>query len=472
MNEHSLFSAAQRAFLPLACAAALIASGCSSGPSHVSKTAAQNAGNFTTTVFLGDSLTAGYQNGSLLDTQQPNGYANVIAKQANFSLTLPLIAPPGAPNVMELVSPWPVPTTTTATGTTIGRDDFMVQATDLGVPGAFVNDVLNTLPPLLTATNLTPEQQITQLVIGFPGILDAPDLVKTQLGWAEALNPTTIFVWIGNNDALVADETGTPASMTPLATFTTEFTQLMTDLSKQTNANLVVANIPDVTLVPYLTPALTVLEEACMDAYGSVTPTCIAGMSQLLGIQPASSTYAGDLVNPTGLAEVPLILQGKQAPPITDSGFLSAAEVVEVQNMVLAYNQVIQQQVSAVGATLVDIHSVFENAATKGVTVNGYTATFGYLGGLFSLDGVHPTNTGYAVLANAFIDAMNTNIKTNIQDANLATIASTDPLWTPNLIAKYGPPPAIKRHISAAAGQAVSWMFQRHNGPVAVSSGQ
>src|SRR5215470_5309421 len=33
-------------------------------------------------VVVGDSLSAGYQNGSLLDSQQVNGYANLIASQA------------------------------------------------------------------------------------------------------------------------------------------------------------------------------------------------------------------------------------------------------------------------------------------------------------------------------------------------------------------------------------------------------
>jgi lysophospholipase L1-like esterase len=457
MNGDSLLNLAQRGFLLLACATALLASGCSSS----SKTASQNAGNFSTTVFIGDSLTAGYQNGSLLDTQQPHGYANLIAQQAKFPLTLPLIAPPGAPNVMTLVSLGPPPVTGIMDPgqSTIGRDDYMVQATDLAVPGALVNDVLNTVP---VAIPTTAEQQITQLVIGFPGLSD--NIARTQLGWAVALNPTTIIVWIGNNDALVADETGMPASMTPLATFTTEFTQLMSNLSKQTHANLIVSNLPDVTLVPYLTPALQVLEEACLGAYGSVTPACIASMSQLLGIQPAGTTYAGDLVNPTGLAEVSLILTGKQAPPITDSGFLSAAEVVTVQQMVLSYNQVIQQQATAVGATLVDFHTVFAQTAASGVTANGYTGNFSYLGGMFGLDGVHPSNTGYGVVANAFIDAMNASLHTTIPDVNLSTIAAQDPLWPPNLAKSLGVKSIARQHISTQAGQSVAWMFPKRAG--------
>lgn len=445
MKEQSLLSATRSGSLLLACAMTLGVSGCGSS----SMTAPQNAGNFNTTVFIGDSLTAGYQNGSLLDTQQTNGYANLIAQQAKFVLALPLIASPGAPNVMTLVSPGPPPVTGILDPgqTTTGRDDYTLQATDLGVPGALVNDVMNTPPVLLPATA---EQEITELVLGFPGITN--NVENTQFQWAVALNPTTIFVWIGNNDALVADETGMPSSMTPLATFTTEFTQLMTSLSKQTNANLVVSNIPDVTLVAYLTPAAEVLAEASAE-----TGMPAAALSQILGIQPASSTYAGDLVNPTGLAEVPLILTGKQAPPITDSGFLSAAEVVQVQQMVLSYNEVIQQQASAAGATLVDFHTVFAQTAASGLTINGYTGNFSYLGGMFGLDGVHPTNTGYGVVANAFIDAMNANLKTSIPDVDLAAIAAKDPLWPVNIAAHYGARPG--QHISAQAGQSLAWMF-------------
>ena len=450
VKEQSLLSATRSGFLLLACGLTLVISGCGSS----SMTATQNAGNFKTTVFIGDSLTAGYQNGSLLDTQQPNGYANLIAQQAKFVLALPLIAPPGAPNVMTLVSPGPPPVTGILDPgqTTTGRDDYSLQATDLGVPGALVNDVMNTAPVLLPST---PEQVITELVLGFPGLTNG--VAQTQFQSAVALDPTTLFVWIGNNDALVADETGTPSSMTPLSTFTTQFTQLMTSLSKQTNANLVVCNIPDVTLVAYLTPAAEVLAEA-----SATSGVPAAKLSAILGIQPASSTYAGDLVNPTGLAEVSLILTGKQAPPITDSGFLSAAEVVQVQQMVLAYNQVIQQQASAVGATLVDFHTVFAKTAASGLTINGYTGNFGYLGGMFGLDGVHPTNTGYGVVANAFIDAMNANLKTTIPDVDLAAIAAKDPLWPPNIAAHFAAAPG--QHISAQAGQSLAWMFSRKSG--------
>src|SRR4029077_14095863 len=71
--------------------------------------AAQRRADLSRLVVVGDSLSAGYQNGSLLDTQPVPGYANVVAAQAGVPLTLPLIAFPGIPNVFQLVSPGPPP---------------------------------------------------------------------------------------------------------------------------------------------------------------------------------------------------------------------------------------------------------------------------------------------------------------------------------------------------------------------------
>ena len=50
-----------------------------------------------------------------------------------------------------------------------------------------------------------------------------------------------------------------------------------------------------------------------------------------------------------------------------------------------------------------------------------------YRGGFFSLDGVHPSNTGYAIIANAFIDQLNTSYGLGIPDVSLAAVYATDP---------------------------------------------
>ena len=374
---------------------------------------------FATTVVIGDSLSAGFMNGSLLDSQQPNGWASLVAKQANFSLALPLIASPGVPAVLELVSLGPPPVIQQASGISIGRSDPLTQPYDLAVPGHLLYDVINTAPVLVPTSD---EELITNLVLGFP-LGDT----KSQMNEAIALNPTAIFVWAGNDDALQADESGSPSSMTPVATFTQEFTQLLSTLHSQTKATLIVGNIPDVTAIPYLTPAATVIATVATET----------GLSQ---VQVAADLGLadGDLVNATGESEVETaisqIKEGKTPTPtpLTDSGFLNASEIAQVQSTIDAYNSAISQEVTAVGGVLVDIHSYFQTLQS-GITINNYNATTGFLGGLFSLDGVHPTNTGYALIANQYIAALNSSAKTNITQVNVSAVAAADPLFGLNV---------------------------------------
>jgi lysophospholipase L1-like esterase len=419
MNDHSVSTIYKSV---LASAMSLAIAGCSSGSSNplapIQAAQQKNAGNFTTTVFLGDSLTAGYQSGSLLDTQQVHGWAPLVATQAAFNITLPLIAPPGAPNVLQLVSIGPPPVIVPAKGTTTGRDNFATQATDLAVPGAFVNDVLNTVPLVNPAPG---QQQLNQLVLGFPGLGYGQDYSQAQ--FAIKAQPTTIFLWIGSNDALIADLTGTPTTMTSTANFTSQYTALIQQLTTLTSAHLVIGNIPDVTLVPYLIPAGPLLAQ-----YSAAYGIPLSALSAKLGITN------GDYVTlESGASQIAAILAGTQTTPISDAGVVTAAEAVTIKAQVAAYNQVIAQQAQAAGATLVDINALFTQAAASGVTINGYTGTTALLGGIFSLDGIHPTNTGYAVVANKFIDTMNAAFGTKIADVNLAPVAAADPLWPPNL---------------------------------------
>jgi hypothetical protein len=179
-------------------------------------------------------------------------------------------------------------------------------------------------------------------------------------------------------------------------------------------------------------------------------PTSV--LSGILGIVP------GDYVNPTGTAQVLPILTGTQKGPITDSGVLSAAEVVTVQAQVTAFNQVIAQAATSAGATLVDINALFKQVSTSGLTINGYTGTTAFLGGFFALDGIHPTNTGYAVVANTFIDTMNSKIGTKIPDVSLSSVAAADPLWPPNL---YAPGVGDLGPMPTGAARGVEELFKR-----------
>ena len=176
-------------------------------------------------VVVGDSLSAGVQNFSLLDTQQVHGYASVIAQQAGVNLTLPLIPLPGAPNVLQLTSLNPI-SIAPISGTlpAVPRDNPCSQATNLAVPGVTLQQGLTIAPTTAPPSPTNPVQAWVDLVQGFPNPLasaachtSGPAL--TQIQQAVALHPTAIIEYLGNNDALVPSLIGELSTLTPLASF-------------------------------------------------------------------------------------------------------------------------------------------------------------------------------------------------------------------------------------------------------------
>jgi phospholipase/lecithinase/hemolysin len=402
-------------------------SGMTASSSEAQAPAARKA-DLSRLVVVGDSLSAGFQSDSLLGTAQPHGWAAVVARQAKVPLVLPLIAPPGIPNVLELVSPGPPPIIITAPGTSIGRDNVRVQATDLAVPGALLEDALATVPSL-------PIDNLTDLVLGIPGLFEGVALTQTE--WAVALQPTTIFVWIGNNDVLGAASAADPSLATPLPVFQAEFQTLMQSLAS-TGATIVVGNIPDVTVVPFFTPTQVIEAE---------TGLPIDVLGPILGIAP------GDYVTPEGVALIPGILTNPSTGPIPPNFVLTAAQAVQIRAIVDGYNGVIQQQAAAVGAFVVDIHRLTQQLRAQGAQANGETLTTAFLGGLFSLDGVHPTNTGYAVIANTFIATLNSPLGAAVPPISIDLVASTDPLVPAN----FGE--IASGHVTAATAKSIKVLF-------------
>jgi phospholipase/lecithinase/hemolysin len=229
--------------------------------------------------------------------------------------------------------------------------------------------------------------------------------------------------------------------MTPLASFSFDYATLITSLSTSTHAHLVVANVPDPTVVPYLTQGSLILNQAAQK-----TGLSTATVSSLLGVEP------GDLLNSGGLGdfnnELAGLASGGTLTPLPDSDVLTTSEIGAIRSSIDSYNQVIAALVAGAGGTLVDLHSYYKTLA-NGVTINGYTATNAFLGGLFSLDGVHPTNTGYALLANQFILATNAAFGLAVPSVDVAMVAANDPYFGPNIKLSVGASP----HISTAAAR-------------------
>jgi hypothetical protein len=362
-----------------------------------------NRADLSRLVVVGDSLSAGFQNGSLLASQQVHGYASLISEQAGVDLPLPEIADPGIPNVLTLVDPGPPPVIVVEPGISAGRIDPLVQPFNLAVPAARVSDALEARPDF-------PIDNLTDLILGLPGLLGGVSL--SQVEWAETLQPTTILVWIGNMDALGAAIEGDASVLTPLADFEASYAELLSRLAA-TRATLVVGNIPDVTAIAFLTPAEDV--------------AALVGLP-LTVIGPPLGIEAGDFVLPDAVPLIGPILAGQVAGPLPANLILDASEVALIQQAVAGFNRVIARYARINHAAVVDVHELLERARKRGLVVGRYRLTTDFLGGLFSLDGIHPTNTGYAILANEFIDVLNVRFNARIPAVNERAILRTDPL--------------------------------------------
>jgi hypothetical protein len=107
--------------------------------------------------------------------------------------------------------------------------------------------------------------------------------------------------------------------------------------------------------------------------------------------------------------------------PLADKWVLSKDEIAEVKVATDAYNVTIKAIADAKGLAFVDSKSIMDKLSTTGGIVSGdYTLTSAYVfGGAFSLDGVHPSPRGYALIANAFSVAINAKYGSNLPAVNL-----------------------------------------------------
>ncbi|HEY1216587.1 MAG TPA: SGNH/GDSL hydrolase family protein, partial [Bryobacteraceae bacterium] len=366
--------------------------------------------DFSRLVVVGDSLSAGFQNFSLLDTQQSHGYASLVAQQAGTSLTLPRVPYPGAPNVLSLVSLGPPPVIAPVSGTlpTIPRDNPTQQPTNLAVPGVTIAQVLTQRPnPAATS----PIDQLANIVLGFPSPFLVPGPARTQLEEAVALKPTTVIAWAGNNDALLPALTGSLVGLTPVDVFQSCYKTMLDTLSA-TNATLITANIPDVTEVGYFEPMAQVAAQAKLPLE---TVTSMLGAGPQDYVRVSAMAQAQEIL--TGQANGPLTTCPSPLPGVGPSEIpcvLTASDAQILRDAVAAYNTAIATEAAAHGAVLVDIHGLVDRLSTSGINISGQQLTTSFLGGLFSFDGFHPTNTGYAVIANQFIDTINQQLNTTI----------------------------------------------------------
>ena len=104
---------------------------------------------------------------------------------------------------------------------------------------------------------------------------------------------------------------------------------------------------------------------------------------------------------------IPAALGGTGAA-LPDEVVLDPAEIAIIRDRVNTNNQAIREICAAANVPVLDVHAVLGEVATTGRHVGGVTLTSAFLsGGVFSYDGVHPNDLGYALLANEWIRVIN-----------------------------------------------------------------
>ncbi|MFV8325682.1 G-D-S-L family lipolytic protein [Flavobacterium sp. ZS1P14] len=107
--------------------------------------------------------------------------------------------------------------------------------------------------------------------------------------------------------------------------------------------------------------------------------------------------------------------------PLQDKHVLIPTEVAEVKVATDAYNISIKTIADAKGLAFVDTKAIMTQLSNGGIISNSFTLTSAYVtGGAFSLDGIHPSPRGYALIANAFTAAINAKYSSTLKSVDLS----------------------------------------------------
>ena len=418
--------------------------------------------DFSKYIAVGNSLTAGYADNGLYLEGQQNSYPSLLAQQfkqvggGDFVQPLFPTANSTGSGYLKLNgfdatgNPQIVPVAANgAVG--LGADNktpilVRYSGTDnqnLGVPGIRIADV--TTPGYGFNNPLGFNTYFERLLpAGNP---------STYLAYVQervaTVKPTFFTNWLGNNDVLGYAASGGVTPLTSVAEFSTKYAQVIDALTAN-GAKGLVANISSVTSLPFFT---TIPVTAVMAGVGAnpvpdvVKAQLTAGLSltaaqvatirfalfirtgrgsvreanandlilltsrALVGAPSATSPFPGGF----GIAIADLAPQqaaglafAAPANPLPNSAVLDAAEVTAVAARTYELNTVIYSNALRKNLAHWDANTFFTTITKSGLVINGVSNTTAFItGNLFSLDGVHPTPRGYAVVANEMIKAIN-----------------------------------------------------------------
>lgn len=429
--------------------------------------------NFSMYVSIGNSLTAGFQSNALSERDQKYSFTSMLSKQfQRTSFEQPLIKDPGIgdPGRLRLLNLAPTIVIEPSVDPTDPSSNLNIALprpyNNLGIPGSILYDMAD-------ETDFG-SKSVARGNPFFALILRDAALGSSVINQAKNLQPTFITVWIGNNDVLgYATSGGTSGTNTiigdpfTLPTESVVFGSLygpMLDSLAVTGADIVVANIPDVSSIPFFTtigpklsgsvPWGTVEQlQAGLPGtgiiYESKTGTNLGFLPYNIRFADSSAvrngtalftllgqTYASLLGQPTGkfytdngITPGPGI-DTTQAfgfhpqNPYPDAFVLDPAEITIARTAVDDFNGIISTEAGSRDIAVFDANAFLKNLITSPIPVPGigvFSSSF-IVGGTFSYDGVHPSSRGYGIIANEWIKVINRKFGANISPVDLNSL--------------------------------------------------
>ncbi|MBK9167727.1 MAG: hypothetical protein IPM24_09715 [Bryobacterales bacterium] len=351
----------------------------------------------TLTVVLGDGISAGFSGFRLTEAAQRQAWPVLVANQMGTYMAVPGMRESGQVGVVNSYEPLRglLPRVAQSGERAL---PFPFFSTNLSVPFLRAGDSLRLRPQpqrdgikLITAIEGDLLTTLVNSVLGGPYLVLQPPVLLTQVEYAQTLNPTLVFVQLGFSDVVEAAVTNDSSRITAAASFAGDFSQLI-DRVLMTDATVVAMTVPDPTATAYFASA-----DELAGRFG------LAGddLRTRFGLAP------GDLLTLGGMVEVADALRGRRGNVLSRDAVLSAAVAANVRAAVNAYNTAIRSAAENPRVEVFDLAGFIQQVKAAGARSGDVSVTGGYLGGFYSEDGIYPSATGQALIANAILDFVN-----------------------------------------------------------------
>jgi lysophospholipase L1-like esterase len=293
----------------------------------------------------------------------------------------------------------------------------------------------------------------------------------TEVNAAASVHPTLATVWLGANDVLKYMGSGGRfvGGDRTVGQVETDLRATISTL-QSAGARVVIANLPNILETGYfqrMTLKPVPHKDCALQSYASCIffifgtfESDLKVIADKYGLVPAGGCIPTSVTKPCGyltLAGALLVseygIDHEGAIPDLDcpepapgckvvpgsglgANYITPAFAAKVQQLNNVVNQGIDGTATATHVPMVDVYSIFHGIASgdpknpyfaQAASINpGVCCTLGFLYGVLSFDGIHPSNTGYALIAYDFIATINKAYGAHIPEVDVEAVYKGD----------------------------------------------